>query len=172
MFARRRVRSRGFTLIELLIVVAIIGLIASILIPNLIDALQKTKQKRTMAEMRIVGTAWMSWLTDQVGSAAAGQNQFNWGAMTPKNYDELLADLVPTYSESIPPLDGWRHPYQFGVSEALEASAPIGIRSFGNNGVADGTTYTVGAFESTDYSQDIIWTGGFFVRWPAGGSTN
>ena len=168
----RRLRSRGFTLIELLIVVAIIGLIASILIPNLIDALQKTKQKRTMAEMRIVGTAWMSWLTDQVGSGAAGQNQFNWGAMTTKSYSALVTDLVPTYSESVPPVDGWKHPYQYGVSLALEASAPIGIRSLGNNGVADGTTYTPGAFESTDYTQDIVWTGGFFVRWPAGGTPN
>ncbi|RMH23344.1 MAG: prepilin-type N-terminal cleavage/methylation domain-containing protein, partial [Acidobacteria bacterium] len=63
---------RGFTLIELLIVIAIIGIIASILIPNLLDALQKAKQRRTVAEMRNLGVAWMSWLTDQVGAAAAG----------------------------------------------------------------------------------------------------
>ncbi len=44
----RKLRSqRGFTLIELLIVVAIIGIIAALLIPNFLDALQKAKQKRT-----------------------------------------------------------------------------------------------------------------------------
>src|SRR5947199_8503811 len=70
---RTRNRQKGFTLIELLIVVAIIGIIAALLIPNFLDALQKAKQKRTVADMRNVGTAMFSWLTDQVGAAAAGQ---------------------------------------------------------------------------------------------------
>src|SRR5436305_14595310 len=72
MLTRIRNRERGFTLIELLIVVAIIGIIAALLIPNFLDALQKAKQKRTVADMRNAGTAMFSWLTDQVGAAAAG----------------------------------------------------------------------------------------------------
>src|SRR5436305_9180884 len=73
MLMKIRNRQKGFTLIELLIVVAIIGIIAALLIPNFLDALQKAKQKRTVADMRNVGTAMFSWLTDQVGAAAAGQ---------------------------------------------------------------------------------------------------
>ena len=52
MLSRIRNRQKGFTLIELLIVVAIIGIIAALLIPNFLDALQKAKQKRTVADMR------------------------------------------------------------------------------------------------------------------------
>ncbi len=56
MLSKIRNRQKGFTLIELLIVVAIIGIIAALLIPNFLDALQKAKQKRTVADMRNAGT--------------------------------------------------------------------------------------------------------------------
>ena len=57
-------RNPGFTLIELLIVVAIIGIIAAIAIPNLLNAIDRSKQKRTMSDLRTICTAVEAYATD------------------------------------------------------------------------------------------------------------
>ena len=69
-----RRNDKGFTLIELLIVVAIIGIIAAIAIPNLLNAIDRGKQKRTMADLRSVGTAIESYSIDNNLYPNAGTN--------------------------------------------------------------------------------------------------
>lgn len=165
-----RGKQRGFTLIELLIVIAIIGIIAAMLIPNFIDALQRARQKRTVANVQLAGTAMMAWLTDQAAAAAAGAAaEVDLGNYEPITAASLQDELVSTYMQELPELDGWKHPFDF----YLDTADPLGlqvmaIRSGGRDGQTAGDSYTPGGFFTTDYDQDIVWTDGFMVRWPEG----
>ena len=175
----RRLRRRrvGFTLIELLVVVAIIGIVTTILIPNLLDSLQKSKQKRTVADMREVGIAWLSWLTDQVSAASAGNPQkfdfdgsFSTSLTAAKLLDDFYVDEDMFYARQVPDKDGWGHDFDYWWSGNPLVTPVLGIRSRGRDGQVgpSANPYTLGPFVATNYDEDIVWSDGLFVRFPSG----
>ena len=161
---------RGFSLIELLVTVGIIGILSAMAIVNYMVAQDRAKQKKTMADMRTIATAWEARATDFGAYAAAGAEAetFNW----PENQlatAQLRALLHPTYLHPVPPADGWGRRFEFAVTEDLGAQGPknsgsYAIRSAGKDGAFE-DSYPVAL--TSNFDCDIVLSNGSFVAAPA-----
>jgi type IV pilus assembly protein PilA len=162
--------NKGFTLIELLIVVAIIGIIVAIAIPNLLNAIQRAKQKRTMGDIRTSGTAAEAYAVDfNHYPAAAGYTLPTGLTLGTGTFGApgcaapcLNGQVVPTYIRILPLSDGWNSFFLYSVGTTFQ---DYGIVSVGRDGAVE-TTPLWG--ETTNFNNDIIFIDGQFVQYPQG----
>jgi type II secretion system protein G len=166
-------KAKGFTLIELLIVVAIIGILAALLIPNALTALQKAKQKGTMKDIATISTALTDYVTDNSVSPTYS------GAIDAS----FVPYLSPFYIKVCPINDQWGTPFEVYSGQdpgtAVRGCTFSGlddflVLSFARGGVTDGidfdqtnpeaAMYTVTTIG--DFQNDLIMWDGNWVRAP------
>jgi type II secretory pathway pseudopilin PulG len=154
-----------------IIVAAIfLGIPAIIAIPNFTKARNRSRQGRTMADMRYIATAWEARATDfnryDVGGPAVAVTStspdFAWRSMSRVQYGDLKRVLVPTYIKVLPERDGWGNRFELRAGKEMYA-----IRSLGSDGKADVLSFASAA--TTSFEDDIVYMNGTFLRYPEGG---
>jgi len=140
----RKQTEHGFSLIELLIVVAIIGIIASIGVPMLMNAIDRSKQRRSMGDMRTIVIANGTYKVDQQIYAP------NLGALVGGDYLQVLvAD------------DGWGNPFVYNSN-----GDNYDLTSLGRDGVAGPAPPN--PWVNDPFEPDIVVADGMFTQAPEG----
>lgn len=125
------------------IVVVLLAGLAAIAVPNLYTAIQRAKQKRTIATLRDWGDAIDDYRGRHGGSPRAG-------------YYGPVAGITSLISRKLPVVDGWGFPLIYHAT-----SHHYAIRSTARDGVND---HRVEPGVTTHLDDDALYADGGFVR--------
>ena len=129
-YRRLLTASHGFTLIELIVVVAIIGLLAGLVVPQFIKQEEKATAKAAKAQIELLGTALDTFRLD-VGRYPTAQEGLQALNQRPGGLDRWDGP----YLKKEVPLDPWGRPY---VYKSPGEHGPYEILSYGADGAPGG----------------------------------
>ncbi len=131
------------------------GMAAAIAIPNLMNSIDRDKQKRTMADIRSIGIAMEAYAIDNNHYPATE----GWQPV-----GVLDESVEPVYIRELPLVDGWdRGIMVFSDGETYT------IVSHGKDGTADQDwSGDVTERATSTFNSDIVFRSGEFIVWPEG----
>ncbi len=113
------------------LVVALLAAVAYVVLPDVTAARERGRQTRTMASLRMIGTAIESYQVDRGCVPRAS------------SIDELALVVAPTFVRALPQVDAWGNPFRYeswAVEGGYVVPGPASvyvIRSAGSDGVYD-----------------------------------
>ena len=135
-------RETGFSLIELLVILSVVMIVGMIAVSQFITAYDRTRQRSTMADLRIVAIANGTYSVDQ------------------GDYATNLNDLDPYYLNPPPPVDRWGFAWEY-----THTDGEYSLKSRGSDG-ADGPVPPP-SWSGDPFECDLIMANGMFVQAPA-----
>jgi general secretion pathway protein G len=118
----KRRRENGFTLVELMVVLVIIGLLATIVIINVMPAVDRAATTKARADIATLEQAVEMYRLDNM--------------RYPTGAEGLQALVAGRYVPRLPD-DPWHHPYRYAVPG--QNGRPFGIASWGADGREGGS---------------------------------
>ena len=122
----------------------ILGSCSAFVVPNLLNAQNRSKQNRTMADMRSIATAVESYEVD---------------------HPDWKGDVTPSFGK-LPLKDGWNRPFHIQVWTDKDNNPSYRIWSAGRDGKRD--TKWGNPAPTRNFDNDVVYENGTFTQYPEG----
>jgi len=122
---------KGFTLLEMMIVIVILGILATVVMPRIMDRPEQARRVKAVAEIRQIESALYLFKADtgRFPSSAEGLNiLLKDPGITGYNQDGYLDNV---------PLDPWGNPYIY-LYPSLHGNRDYDLKSYGLDGEKGG----------------------------------